>query len=187
MNQLIKMCTPERSQILRNMLVSTCRYDLTVVEIGSYSGESAAAFLSSGAVKLLYCVDPWTTGYDPATQDSVAEAERVFDARFSEEGRVVKVKGTVDDFISRFPDVNADCVYIDACHDYKAAVRDMFAAYYAIRPRLFIGGHDYDPGHPGVQEAVKTVFGAPDITYRDNSWLVRCQHRSGNTGKHELN
>ena len=37
---------------------------IVMIEVGSYAGESADIFASTGKLKTLYCIDPWQKGYD---------------------------------------------------------------------------------------------------------------------------
>ena len=60
---------------------------LTVVEVGSYAGESMEMFTKTGLVSKMYCIDPWQPGWDgndPAAQTDMAEAEAMFDKRAAE-------------------------------------------------------------------------------------------------------
>ena len=169
---LIRMCNAGRHAVLRGIPLEFGTSGLTLVEIGSYSGESAAAFLDSGAVERIYCVDPWRDGYDPGdlASPSAAAAERAFDARFSGDSRVVKVKGTIDDFVKLYgKDVVVDGVYVDACHQYAHVLHDITTVLHDVRPRMFIAGHDYDKE---VRIAVDNAIGPVSRTYPDRSWLL---------------
>ncbi|MBR4653627.1 MAG: class I SAM-dependent methyltransferase [Kiritimatiellae bacterium] len=152
--------------------------NLVMVEIGSYSGESAEIFLASGKVAKLYCVDPWRMDYDPndvAAFTDMERIERIFDDRFAGETRMFKVKGTIDDMAARLethPE-KVDVVYVDGCHTYEAVRHDLTVALSMIRPRLFICGHDYSDEWEGAKRAVEEVVGAPDAIFRDTSWGKR--------------
>ena len=83
-------------------LVSTLGHGLTVVEIGSFAGESAEVFLRSGKVDKIYCVDPWSTGYDDKDQASFLadQAESSFDLMASQyPGKVEKVRMNKIDYL----------------------------------------------------------------------------------------
>ena len=152
--------------------------DLTMVEIGSYSGESAELFLASGKISKIYCVDPWQMGYDPndvAAFTDMARIERVFDFRFVGEKRMVKVKGTIDDLIARLETApeKIDVVYVDGCHTYDAVKYDLTVTMSKIKPCLFICGHDYTDVWAGSKRAVEEVVGIPDAVFKDTSWVRR--------------
>ncbi len=152
--------------------------NLTLVEIGSYSGESAELFLASGKIAKLYCVDPWRMNYDlndVAAFTDMARIERIFDDRFAGETRMVKVKGTIDDLVARLescPD-KIDVVYVDGCHTYDAVKHDLSVALSRIKPCLFICGHDYTDVWDGAKRAVDEIVGAPDAVFQDTSWGKR--------------
>ena len=171
--------TPESRQGLKDLIEwwGDVR-GLTMVEIGSYQGESAQMFLESGKVARLYCVDPWQMEYDRndvASFTDMARIERVFDSRFSGEGRIVKVKGTIDDLVARLassPD-RIDVVYVDGCHTYDAVKYDLTVTMSRIKPRLFVCGHDYTDMWEGSKRAVTEVVGVPDAVFGDTSWGKR--------------
>ena len=63
---------------------SHCSGKLTIVEVGSYQGESMEIFAKSGMVKKIVCIDPWKSGYDDgdiASKSDMAEVEQAFDDR----------------------------------------------------------------------------------------------------------
>ena len=153
---------------------------LTMVEIGSYRGESAQLFLDSGKISRIFCVDPWKPFYDKndeAAFTDMAKVEGEFDARFASEPRVVKAKGTIDDFAAKYaadPAVQGrvDFVYVDGCHTREATAHDIEVALGQVKPRVAIAGHDYLEGvDDGVKAAVDGRFGQPDKVFVDTSWL----------------
>ena len=157
------------------------RTDLTVVEIGSYRGESAQIMLDSGRVKRIYCVDPWVTGFTKvgaASYSDMEQVEREFDNVHGKDTRVTKVKGTIVDFIKRYrtgapDDPVVDLVYIDGSHIFPDVRSDILDALAGIRPRIAVGGHDYDDQHPAVRAAVSSLFpGGADAVFSDGSWVV---------------
>lgn len=50
-----------------------------------------------------------------------------------------------------------DFVYHDAGHDYKDVIADIYDWWELISPQGIMAGHDYDPTHPGVVEAVNML------------------------------
>ena len=147
-----------------------------MAEIGSYRGESAELFLSTGKVSHIYCIDPWKPFYDksdPAAYTDMAKVERTFDSRFADDNRVTKIKGTIDDFVDMMSRRNAgmhiDFVYIDGCHTREATEHDISVVMEHIKPGLAIAGHDY-VGFSGVKIAVDSRFGKPDKIFSDTSW-----------------
>ena len=144
-----------------------------VCEVGSYRGESAKAMLDSGAVNLLYCVDPWASGYDVAdcASSHMDGVERDFDWCVGTDPRVRKRRGTLADFADELHSAGLDLVYVDACHQYEACISDLRCVESRVRPRV-VAGHDYGSDWPGVKRAVDEMFGEPDVRFPDSSWLV---------------
>lgn len=155
---------------------------LTLVEIGSYKGESAEIFLATGKVKRIYCVDPWQMYYDPddgAAFTDMVKVEADFDRRHASDSRVVKVRGTVDTFVEKYANDSEvsgkiDLVYIDGLHTYEGVHHDIEMTLAHIKPRIAIAGHDYHrDGWPGIVKAIDELLGAPDSTFPDGSWLKK--------------
>lgn len=156
---------------IRDLVAYTGRDHMTVVEVGSYAGESAAMFLATGKVDKIYCVDPWKPDYDrsdPASRaDNLLAAEKEFDARFAGDSRVVKVKSTVQEAIaSNSIPAHVDLVYVDGCHAYDCVVADLVS----VRGICdILAGHDVW----NVLAAVRNVFGQyPDSVFDSLSWAI---------------
>lgn len=155
---------------------------IVMVEIGSYRGESAELFLATGKVSRIYCVDPWRMFYDPqdgAAYTNMKAVEADFDRRHANDKRVVKVKGTIDDFVERYVNgpegpVSVDLVYVDGCHTYEAVKHDILTAVEHIKPKIAMSGHDWGwGGDAELARAVKETVGEPDEVFPDSSWLKR--------------
>lgn len=149
---------------------------IVMVEIGSYRGESAEIFLSTGRVSKIYCVDPWQMNYDPndwAASTNMENVEKDFDRRFAGDERVVKVRGTIDTFVREYSDrgVVCDFVYVDGCHTYDAVKHDLKVTIDSVKPRFAVGGHDYNDCWKALKKAVEESVGFPDRTFEDTSWL----------------
>lgn len=158
---------------LRDLIAYTGRDHMTMVEIGSYAGESAAMFLDTGKVDRIYCVDPWRPGYDPSDpasrSDNLLAAEREFDARFAGDARVVKVKSTIQEAIAAgsVPG-HVDLVYVGGCHTYSGVMSDINAVCGMCD---ILAGHDV--GWGDVLRAIRDALGCfPVRVFSDSSWVV---------------
>lgn len=163
---------------LRLLLASIGLENGVMVEIGSYRGESAEVFLGTGRLKRLYCVDPWKGFYDVddgAAFTDMRKVEADFDRRHAADARVVKCKGTIDDFVEQFKGIPVDVVYIDGLHTYEGVRHDIETAQRLIKPRLAIAGHDFNPNWPGSKAAVLELLGEPDKVFADTSWVKFCR------------
>ena len=154
---------------------------LTMVEIGSYQGESARMFLDSGKVGKLYCVDPWQMNFDKndvCAFTDMSRIEQAFDRRVGGDTRVVKVKGTIDTLVALLEGGKdavgdrIDVVYVDGCHTYEAVKYDLEKVLTRIKPRI-VCGHDFSERWSGCKRAVLESVGTPDATFCDTSWAKR--------------
>lgn len=172
---MIKMREKQQERDALKQLIDQTNLDkIVMIEVGSYAGESADIFASTGKVKTLYCVDPWQKGYDEGDIASYSsdfkEVENAFDeVQKKHSDVIVKYKGTLADFIADHPEVKPDLLYIDACHQYEAVKSDLNNAL-KLCPK-YLSGHDYVNGWGGVVKAIDEVLGKPDYVYADGSWL----------------
>ena len=152
-----------------------------MVEIGSFSGESAQIFLDSGKFSWIACIDPWAkrTDYGKGLEfykfyGTIEQAETKFDTRFQNNTIIKKVKHYSKDVNCLFKDHSLDLVYIDGNHKYEECLQDIMLYLPKIKPGRFIAGHDYDKKFPGVIQAVNEVFKGKEIkVFRDTSWRVQ--------------
>lgn len=144
---------------------------LTMIELGSYTGESAQIFSDSKVFKKIYCIDFWTGGYcvNDLASDNMPGAEEAFDIRFKNNNTIVKIKANAKEGISQIKGM-VDLIYIDAAHEYSAVLDDIKTLLPLLTPGKIICGHDYT-SWPGVRQAVDEVFGKPDKIYNDSSWI----------------
>jgi predicted O-methyltransferase YrrM len=85
---------------------------------------------------------------------------------------IIKVKGDSARSAEGFPDSYFDFVYIDACHEYEAALADIKAWLPKVKKGGVISGHDYHLEFAGVIKAVQEVFvGRQNVT--EYNWWVR--------------
>jgi hypothetical protein len=147
----------------------------TVVEIGSYMGESSK-IIARYAGKL-YCIDRWKDGVIETGSGfqykDMAEVEALFDAAVMGNQNVIKIRGASNDLAKVFGDCLLDLVYIDALHDYDTVRNDIRCWWLKVKEGGHIAGHNHSRRWPGVIRAVCDAFGGPDKVYRDSSWLVR--------------
>jgi predicted O-methyltransferase YrrM len=133
----------------------------TMLEIGSFAGESGLMFYNSGKFKSITCVDCWI---DPINQKRMDEAERSFDVRVGNKVKKIKAYFSKDLNLPKF-----DFIYIDANHSYESVKHDIMLAKKLIKEGGIIAGHDYRSGYAGLMDAVNEEF-TKIIRYRDSSW-----------------
>jgi hypothetical protein len=146
--------------------------NLLMAEVGCYAGESTEMFLQSGKVRYLYAIDLWEGGYDPedlTSYSDFANVEREFDKRLKEFQGFVKIKADSIMALSMLHDL--DMVYLDGNHLYENISQELTLAKRALKRGGIIAGHNYDDEFD-VRRAVDEMFGKPDKTYEDTSWLI---------------
>ena len=173
---------PSLSEGLRNLaedIKAELGDNITLVEIGSYMGESAEIFAQVLPNAKIICIDPFEGNFDdsdPCSNDNYSEVEQQFDLRTSAYPNIQKMKGYSTDF-----KIRCDVVYIDARHFYDGVKEDILQ----WKPLVggIISGHDYyEENSPtyiqnthirGVKTAVDENLGKPDKTYSDGSWMKK--------------
>jgi hypothetical protein len=149
----------------------------TIVELGSYMGESSVIFAEEFPNGKIICIDSWEGGFDSADATSFADfvdVEEQFDIRLKSFTNIEKIKGYSTDY-----SIECDMVYIDACHKYECVVEDI--KHWKPLTKTIISGHDYNTDdfiriHPhiaGVKRAVNESLSVPDKTYGDGSWFIK--------------
>lgn len=150
----------------------------TMVEIGSYIGESAVIFAQY--FKTVFAIDPWLVGMyisdGSATENNKCymdeNVEGVFDEVAGKYSNIVKIKEFDNNALHFFQDNSVDFLYIDAIHTEDELTRQIKDWLPKVNIRGVIGGHDYNRYFDGVIRAVNNTIGAPDKVYSDDgiSW-----------------
>lgn len=142
------------------------------VEVGCFAGESAVVWHQSLPNAMIFCIDPWESGYDPkdvASSHNMRLVEEAFDKRTVDCYRLTKLKGTSKDFQDHPWLLSVDAAYIDGEHTYDGVKADI--EFWLPRCKLAICGHDYHHNWPDVIRVVNEFFGKPDLVFSDSSWL----------------
>jgi hypothetical protein len=152
--------------------------NISVLEIGSYVGESTRMFADK--VKSVISVDPFMNDYDPNDlacrfADIPTKVYQEFQKNISSYSNIKHIRKTSDDAINDLIDEKFDLVYIDGVHTYEQVKKDIENYRKIVKPNGLLCGHDYlNEGHlVGVFEAVNEIFGKPDIIFEDTTWLIK--------------
>lgn len=149
-------------------VAKTLRDDMTLVEVGSWLGKSAALMgveiENSGTTAKLYCVDPWVDGGpDLRNTDHFrrVSGEPLMDQFIRNVApvarHVIPVKKMSVDAALDFRDGSVDFLMLDGDHSYEAVGDDIAAWLPKMAKNSIISGDDY--GWPGVTQAVTEAFG----------------------------
>ena len=151
--------------------------DMTMIEIGSYAGESTEIFCKH--FEHVIAIDPYNENYDPnditCSYAPLSEVLVAFQERMLGTPNVSLIKATSDDVIEHNLLLNpkVDFVYIDGLHTYDQVKKDIENYLPLIKENGFIGGHDYHPVYQGVMDAIVETIGYPHKTFQDTSWLFK--------------
>lgn len=171
---IVQMRPGHVAQGLRELIeyVSTTldKDDLTMIEIGSYTGESTVLFAEKFKVTT---IDPFKGNYDEKDVASYTDFEKVYDLfKQRTQGKNVTLIRETSDRAVNFIKDRVDFIYIDGLHTYDQVKKDIKNYKQFVKPGGFIGGHDYSRDWPGVVDAVNESFGKPLKIFRDTSWIV---------------
>jgi len=148
----------------------------TIVELGSYMGESSLIFAEEFPNGKIICIDSWEGGFDDSDSCSnvdYSDVEQQFDLRMGMVDNITKIKG-----LSTSVEIECDLVYIDACHKYECVKKDI--EHWLPLTTKIISGHDYytdfdfinrNPHIAGVKVAIDELLGPPDHLFGDGSWF----------------
>ncbi len=145
----------------------------TVLEIGSWAGNSALTFIEAGA-QSVHCVDHWlgnenddgTSHYDGKRGDPLEVFKRNVAGM-----PITHTVGSSPHIAGKFEDKSFDIVYIDAEHTEEAVTQDILA--WHTKAKYWVAGHDY-AAFPGVKQAVDAI--CRTVTVDGNVWRTDGQN-----------
>jgi len=171
------------------------------IEVGTYTGASAAALLRGGAGHLV-CVDTFRGTPGSPTDAGMHEDMliAIVQARLAPfRGRWTLIQGESRGVASALRPGIAELVFIDAAHDYERVKADIEAWWPIVKDGGIMAGHDFDKGlighdktvadnrhyecwngvHPGVVAAVTEKFQRVSASTHPLSsvWAVRKQQQ----------
>jgi predicted O-methyltransferase YrrM len=146
----------------------------TLVEIGSWKGRSTsfiAPICAANGTRLV-CVDHYRGSTDDLAPRYAGELERVdveaiFRANMAALGATVELLvETSRDAAERFPRASVDRVFLDGSHDAASVTEDLGLWFDRVRDGGVLAGHDYDPKHVELREAVDAFARERDLVVR---------------------
>ena len=150
--------------------------DKTMIEIGSFVGESTVLFAQS--FKEVIAIDPFLADYDPADPTSYLfefkNVHQTYLDRTGDHKNIKTIVSTSNDALDQLKGLKFDFIYIDGLHTYEGVKTDITNYLPLVKEGGVIGGHDYTQSMPhliGVYNAVNEMFGQPDKVFQDNSWI----------------
>lgn len=177
MSRLLKMRVGPFRQGLYDFIKYVGLKDYPVVEIGTFSGESAQIFAEFAS--LVYTIDPWVeyAEADEWNMDIAAARHRFFSKVMARDhaNKIKPLQVTSEQASKMFAHHSMPLVYIDGWHKYTAQDIDLW--WDKVAPNGYIAGHDYNETRfPEIIHGIAQRFGAPDATFQDETWVIRNTH-----------
>ncbi len=160
-----------------------------IAEIGVWCGHFSEQILKARPGARIIQVDRWSTySLDEQANETEARMSKYSQitfnkakyenlhriAPFPKRVRILEMDSV--DAADRITDASLDMVFIDASHSYEGCLGDIKAWLPKVKPRGWIGGHDFrhkGKGRPGVTKAVTEIFGKKYELDTDKTWWVR--------------
>lgn len=178
----IKGFMSDRNIDLFNMVVNSATEDFKWVELGSWTGKSAAYCIVELINKPLnkfdfYCVDTWEGAEEHQEYDIIKkqQLESIFNNNMSlVNGYYKSIKSYSHKAAKKFQDNSIDFCYVDADHSYEGVTKDLHAWWPKVKSGCYFGGDDYTKGWPEVQQAVNDFFKNKNIKVKKvgRCWVV---------------
>jgi cephalosporin hydroxylase len=165
--------TYPQNLIFFDMVIPTLPNNSTWVELGSWTGKSAAycvvELYNANKLGKFFCVDTWEGSYrhHNAEQDyvlphAIKNIDDVYDM-FKQNTHSISDKITEMKMLSwkaadQFDDESVDFVYVDADHRYESVIKDLSAWWPKVKTGSYFGGDDFTKGHPDVVRATRDFF-----------------------------
>lgn len=147
--------------LYRDLAIRACGLGGPIIEVGTWLGKSLMAVSDLGRI---VCVDTWNGSHEHQNTGHNLEClyERFIAALAARDllGKVtpIRMESVTAAALMASAGVKASLVFIDANHEYKAVEEDIKAWKQIVLPGGIMAGHDYNPGWPGVIEAVDAMF-----------------------------
>ena len=157
--------------VLSNKLDKT---DYTMIEIGSYMGESTMMFASTGLFSTIYSIDP-LDGYEEFNEMHDYSWEFIrgeFTKNTKYFDSIVYLQDFSYNVVDKFENDSIDFIYIDGSHSEENVRRDLELYLPKLKKNGIIAGHDYlELVWPDLVNVVTDIVGKPDIVFSDTSWI----------------
>lgn len=158
------------------LMVSKCRPNGTLVELGAWKGRSSAFLVVEAKNKSqdiqIHIVDTWLGSGEHTAGLTDGLYEKFIANMAPLSGHYQAHRMTTDEAVSLFEDDSLDGVFIDADHTYEAVKRDVENWLPKVRKGGILAGHDYVHTWPGVIQAVnENVSG---FITMEQCWVKQC-------------
>lgn len=178
----IKGYMKDSNIVLFDTVIETVNDNFTWVELGSWTGKSAAycvvELIKTNKKFNFYAVDTWQ-GAEEHQELEIVKQDLLYDTYLKNISPIQKYITNYREFsfdaANRFADNSIDFCYVDADHSYEGVKKDLKSWWPKIRSGCYFAGDDYTKGWPGVQKAVQEFFNEKDIKVKKigRCWCVK--------------
>jgi hypothetical protein len=136
-------------------LLANARGVIDAVEVGTDLGVFAREFLSRFTGNWLFCIDPYVSCKE-FPYDRIGDIITASVALAPYHGRCRIIHAESPEIAVWVKTViSPSFVYIDASHEESDVLADLMGWWEVLSDGGILAGHDYDPAHPGVINAVQ--------------------------------
>lgn len=146
----------------------------TMIEIGSYMGESTMMFASVGIFDTIHSIEPHNGSeeFNKLYEYSWEDVKKEYKINTRHFNNIVHHQDYSYNVVDKFEDSSIDFIYIDAEHTYESVKRDLELYLPKLKKGGIIGGHDYHEVWPGVCKAIDEKL-TPITRFIDTSWIYK--------------
>lgn len=146
-------------------------------EIGTAKGVYAEVLCKSGLK--LYAIDPWKD-YPDYHSHKVTDWQAELDRQYEKTKQVLApydctiIRKSSMEALADFEDESLDFVYIDANHEFKYVVEDIYEWSKKVKKGGIISGHDYLFTMPRESDEIHVKYVLPAYTkaYKIDNWYI---------------
>lgn len=150
----------------------------TIVEIGSFQGESTTIFSQNFVDSKIFAVDIWSNNYEmDINANNPKDVENNFDFLTRDYNNIIKIKMSSENFSNVIADKSVDFIYIDGDHSYNGVNTDIIKWRNKVKNGGYIGGHDYVEDRVDLIRAIKENFPNDVINIFGWSWLIKIEDK----------
>ena len=171
-----------KNTIMLDFVINEMPSNCTWVELGSWTGKSAAycsvELLNKNKLGRFVTIDSWEGGVELRDNDLIIN--KTLKSVFLENvqpiiDNIEVIQSMSWDASRKFSDESIDFCYVDAGHTYEDVTKDLNAWWPKIKKDGFFGGDDYTKGHLGLMQAVQEFFASKNIKVKKmgRCWLIR--------------
>jgi hypothetical protein len=151
---------------IKKLISDICenKNDITLLEIGCFSGESAILWLPH--CKKYYGIDPWAWNNEEYMYYFYKRTENYKDKITIYRDFSYNVHGKIENN-------SLDIIYLDGDHSYEIFKKDVELYLPKLKNGGYLCGHDYTDECDGIIKYIYEKFEKPDGLYEDGSWMIR--------------